>query len=235
MRNTVSRHPGRLAQKRKHEQGAALIVVVSILLVLTLVGLGAIRTSSQQFVYASNRTFELQAAQLAKAAIHRIAHEFRRDEINLLKLLLCKRAATATSQDPECDKAQTLCFNSASFFPRKSTAGFLGKVEHGGINVNSLIPYAPVTAGDAPKVWGDFRVRLHDPSIAIHSKPLPGSNLQTTNTYRVTATATGFIVAPNKKPTTDQHSHNYFLATRTYRANLLVMTRGSVGDAAACQ
>ena len=214
-------HPKQHTKRRSpRERGAALIVVMAILLVLTLMGMGSLNTSTQQFTLSSYQTYAYQASQLAKAGVHRIAREFKRQDMNLLWPLLCKKPAATVADS--CDEAQSLCFSANSLFPLKNAAS---KVDHGGMRWNSLAG----TRGKKgiPSVWGDYRIRIHNPRLATHGRPISGNDVKRTCTYIVTVTATGRVYNANVDVKTGQkNSSRRDLSARTFRAYLQVIGRG---------
>ncbi len=202
----------------KSERGATLPIALIFLAVITIIGLATLQTAHRQATLTMTQTYNYQAAQLAKAAIHRISLEFQRTDISLIGQLIRKPRA-AVIKDKECDQAQTFCFTATSFFP-KSSINFTG--EHGAVRLTSL---QPTKSGETPVLWGDYFVKLSNPVLAVHSLNIAGNSLSDSCTYRVTVTATGYVRNPNVK---DRTSSLYTLSARTYKTYLYVIARGEL-------
>lgn len=68
MSNSVSKHPNTMTGFY-HQSGAALLVALSFLVVITLISLGAIRSSTTELRLASNHEERVAAIQVAQSAI----------------------------------------------------------------------------------------------------------------------------------------------------------------------
>ena len=202
---------------KKSERGATLPIALIFLAIITIIGLATLQTATRQATLTMTQTYSYQASQLAKAAIHRLAFEFRRDDVSLIGQLLHKPQAAAII-DRECDLAQTLCFSADTLFPKKT--GSL--LSHGGLRLTSLMQ---TTGNIKPVLWGDFFVRLSNPILAVHSLNLAGNDISKSCTYRVTVTATGYVRNPN---VTNQKSSLYTLSARSYKTYLYVVARGEL-------
>jgi len=69
MNNTMNTFPQRKLQGRKEQKGAALIVALILLLVITILAVSMMGTSRLQLVMAGNNQFSLLAFQAAQSAI----------------------------------------------------------------------------------------------------------------------------------------------------------------------
>lgn len=198
---------------RPREQGAALIVVMVILLVLTLVGMGAINTASREYTITTNRTYGDQASQVAKAGLHMAINHFRRNP-SLLRVLQAKIPAALQKND--CDKAQVICMTAASFFPSTT-----GTMKHRAFTLDAFIS----RNASLPKLYADFIVKIHSPVKSVFTKPMAGFSINNGSmcTYTVTFTGTGYIRDPSKSNVNSIHAT---VAEKSHKAYIQVMATG---------
>ena len=206
--------------RRPSEQGAALIVVVSILLVLTLVGIGTLNTASREYTLNMNRSHSQHAEQIAKAGINLVINRIEKNPGQFIRALEEKPAATVNSTG--CDKERTLCITASTFFPSTNP-----NLPHQGFHIESLLRRTTKTATNGtPGVYGDFLVRVEPPLKSPYSKPVYGMSLnQGTKMCTITLVliGTGYVLNPK---ITNRSDHRRFLSERTYRVQLQVAMQG---------
>lgn len=215
------------SHKRKHrpnEQGAALIVVISILLVLTLLGVGTFNNSMRDFTIAMNRSYAQSAEMIAQSALNLALNRIEADPLSFISALDQKQAE---SQSPTgCEKARTLCLTPASFFPpgTGSGSGTTPTINHKGFNLRALLPDINLTG--TPSIYPDFQVRIDPPIRSPYSKPTPGmslNNFAKMCTVTLVLTATGKVINPTVDAT---NVSRHILAQRVYRVQLNVAIKG---------
>lgn len=205
-------------QKRRSERGAALVVALMLLLTLTLVGLGSLRTAAREYQMTTNRSYVRHATQVARAGVHMVTHQFRRPDLNLLKRLVDYRAIGTKSN---CNNDQTLCFTAASFFSKATSS----TLPHHGFRIDAFAPYSRtfLNGNATPTIYGDYLVKAHDP-VVVGSRPVPGYSINYRMcTYSVTLTAAGYIFNPQ---VTDRTDHRYLLSEKTFKVYLQIPAFG---------
>jgi len=219
MRHPILPQPRRPIRRRS-EQGAALIVVVSILLVLTLVGVGTINTASREYTLNMNRSHAQHAEQIAKAGINLVINRIEKNPGQFIRALEEKSAATLNSTG--CDKARTLCITASTFFPSSNP-----NLPHQGFHVESLLQRTTKSASsDTPGVYGDFLVRIEPPLKSPYSKPVFGMSLNHSArmcTITLVLIGTGYVLNPN---IVNRSDYRRYLSERTYRVQLQVAMQG---------
>jgi type II secretory pathway pseudopilin PulG len=210
--------------KRIHnpkEQGAALIVVMSIILILTVLAAGTFNNSVRDFTIAMNRNYAQAAEQIAQSALHLALNRIEQDPLGFITALTQKQAE---SQNPTgCAQAKTLCLTPASFFPETNASSNL---PHKGFNIKALLPDITLKTNSAPSVYPDFVVKIDPPIRSPYSKPAAGmsiNNFAKMCTITLILTATGKVINPNV-PNTNTHRH--VLSQRIYRVHINVAAKG---------
>lgn len=206
--------------KRQQEQGAALIVVISILLILTLLGASTFNSSMRDFTIAMNRTYAQSAEAIAQSALNLVLNRIERDPLGFVSALERK---VADSQNPSgCEKARTLCITPSSFFPVTGTT----KRTHFGFNKTALLPDINLPANADPSIYPDFVVRIDPPIKSPYSRPAAGMSLGSASrmcTITLVLTATGKVINPN---VSSRNQNQHILAQRVYRVQVNVAMNG---------
>ncbi len=212
--------PQRPKYHRSSERGAALIVVVSIILVLTLVGVSTVNTASREYTLNMNRAHSQHAEQIAKAGINLVINRIEKNPGQFIRALEDKQALNANAAG--CDKGRTICFTASTFFPSKNS-----NLPHQGFHVESLLRRTTKTASsNAPSVYGDFLVRVEPPIKSPYTKPVYGMSLNQGAkmcTITLVLIGTGYVLNPTIINQTD---HRRTLSERTYRVQLQVAMQG---------
>lgn len=205
---------------RPKEQGAALIVVVSILLVLTLVGVSTVNTASREYTLNMNRAHSQHAEQIAKAGINLVINRIEKNPGQFIRALEEKPPATLSSVG--CDAGRTICITASTFFPSTNP-----NLPHQGFHIESILGRTTkVQTGSTPGVYGDFLVRIEPPLKSPYSKPVYGMSLNQGSqmcTITLVLVGTGYVLNPT---ITNPNDYRRTLSERTYRVQLQVAMQG---------
>lgn len=223
-------------RRASSERGAAIVLVISMMLVLTAIGISSLQSASREQIISINRTYAFQAGQVAKAAIHMTAN-YLIDRGNDFVVVILNKTGTGAN---ECDQNRVLCLTAASFYPRGAA-----KVNNRAFRLDALSAHIPsnfATAnaglnatGDAgrgfPVLQPDFRVRISDPVKAVFSAPLAGYSTEqpTLCTYTLTLTATGWVRKsddPGYSALGAAPAPTSVVAEKIYRAYINVLATG---------
>ncbi|MCK6509223.1 hypothetical protein L6R29_04535 [Myxococcota bacterium] len=135
-------------KRLRAQRGAAIIIVISLLLVLTLIGTNMLQTSSFNYQVTMSQMRIQQASQIAKSAIHATANHFSIHGNDLLnRMLACPASCSSDADCPAdrcgdftkcdttgtktciltsgtsldaCTQPRTLCLNAQTLMPRAS-------------------------------------------------------------------------------------------------------------------
>jgi hypothetical protein len=204
---------------RPSEQGAALIVVISILLVLTLVGVGTINTASREYTINMNRTHAQHAEQIAKAGINLVINRIEQNPGQFIRAL---EDQVGNVNGTGCDKPRTICISAATFFPKPTTGA-----PNGAFHIDSLLIRTSSTRSNkGPSVYGDFLIRVEPPIKSPYTTPVSGMSLNVGAkmcTITLVLIGTGYVINPT---VSNRNDHRHTLAERTYRVQLHVAMQG---------
>ncbi len=207
------------------QRGAAIVIVISLLLVLTLIGTNMLQTSSYNYQISMSQMRTQQASQIAKSALHAIANHFSLHGNDLLnRMLACPAHCSADIDCPTdrcgsfnkcdlttktctlpsgpslepCTQPRTLCFNAQSLMPHTAaptTARYTGAFALDAFS--EYDKFFAVVSDAVPNIRPDFEVRVSNPVKAQFTAPVAGNSLEQQNvcTYTVTAIATGKLVS----------------------------------------
>ena len=181
------------ARGRRAERGAALIVVVTILLILTLLGITVLNRSRNDYSLSYNRIYTEHAAQLATSGMNLFIQKFFAKDTTFRTAIIDNPKLFQMFRDG------TFTLDSQGEFSSTTPS-----TPHRAFDVNSFLPKGAVPSKGAPPIFGEFSVRVvglyYDPyqnvtaGMGIGSGPFAAKRCD----YIATFVATGRIVDPRQ-------------------------------------
>jgi hypothetical protein len=212
----------RNAAQATQERGAAIVIVISLILVLTLVGSNMLQTSSYNYQITTTHLRITQASQVAKSALHAISNHFSIRGNELITAMMSQTGATSPTNP--CEEAQTTCFYGDRMLPRVGAE--LDTKFTGGFALDAFAPLkAALSLTATPSVRPNFIVRVSNPTRTRFAQYTPGNSLEQPNVcnYTVAITSTGMINAYDVSVIPPRITT---MAERTYRAQMHIVVVG---------